>query len=130
MSSWDAYKIVLSVDSNIHLEFPESFHKKIQVLALISAESHFNTGVIGDDGRSLGLMQVQWKYHKNIPKDKLRLDTSTNIKTGIACLKAVNWDVQAYNAGVRGARHGRGKNHKKKVYNETRRIFQWLTNNK
>lgn len=80
------------------------------VIAMIYQESRFDDTVIGDNGRSYGLMQIQKRYHKD-RMTKLcctdLLDPTQNIKVGIdllAELKAQNdnifWVLMAYNGGV------------------------------
>lgn len=80
------------------------------VIAMIYQESRFDDTVIGDNGKSYGLMQIQKRYHKD-RMTKLGctdlLDPTQNIKVGIdllAELKTQNdnifWVLMAYNGGI------------------------------
>ena len=79
------------------------------VMAMIEKESNGNQYAIGDDGRSLGLMQIQPKYHINT---MIRLNSTDlfnaqdNIRVGVEILKglyerygSIDAAVVAYNAG-------------------------------
>lgn len=79
------------------------------VMAMIEKESNGNQYAIGDDGRSLGLMQIQPKHHI---ETMIRLnstdlfDAQENIKVGVEILKglyerygSIDAAVVAYNAG-------------------------------
>ena len=72
-------------------------------------ESQYNANAVGDSGRSLGLMQIQPKWHKG-RMDKLGcdnlLDARQNIMVGIDILLElfnkhddVAWVLMAYNGG-------------------------------
>ena len=80
------------------------------VIAMIYQESRFDDTIIGDNGRSYGLMQIQKRYHKD-RMIKLGctdlLDPTQNIRVGVdllAELKAQNndifWVLMAYNGGI------------------------------
>lgn len=82
------------------------------VIAMIERESQFDRYAIGDDGRSLGLMQVQPKEHINrmIQMGCTDLfDPIQNVKVGIAILgdlknqhNDIGWALTAYNSGSGG----------------------------
>lgn len=80
------------------------------VFAMIDHESDFNADATGDGGNSLGLMQIQPKWHK-ARMQKLNctdlLDPYQNVTVGIdyfaECLdkgKGVAWALMAYNGGA------------------------------
>lgn len=79
------------------------------VMAMIEKESNGNQYAIGDDGRSLGLMQIQPKHHIKtmIALNSTDLfDVQENIRVGVAILKNlhntygnINAAIVAYNAG-------------------------------
>lgn len=84
------------------------------VFALIWRESRFNPASIGDNGNSLGLMQIQERFHSGLMAefgcDDL-LDPYQNVTIGIAILAGhvnyyngnVEMGLMAYNAGKAGA---------------------------
>ena len=83
------------------------------VLAVIGQESNYNAGALGDDGNSIGLMQIQPQYHQQ-RMDRLGvtdlLDPYQNVTVGIDLLaelinenKGAEWAVTAYNAGAAAA---------------------------
>lgn len=79
------------------------------VYAIIEQESYFDSGKIGDDGASYGLMQVQPYWHE----DRMELfdchdllDPYQNVRVGIDYLaeliatgKSIDWVLMAYNGG-------------------------------
>lgn len=80
------------------------------VLAIIGQESNYNVHAIGDNGNSLGLMQIQPQYHQQ-RMDRLGvtdlLDPYQNVTVGIDLLaelmsekKGTEWAATAYNAGT------------------------------
>lgn len=80
------------------------------VLAIIGQESNYDAGAIGDDGESIGLMQIQAKHHKG-RMNRLEVtdlsDPYQNVTVGIDLLselmskeKGTEWAVTAYNAGA------------------------------
>ena len=79
------------------------------VVAMIQRESGFRESVVGDSGRSFGLMQIQKKWHsgrmEKLGCDDL-LDPYQNVTVGIDFLaeligsgKGVEWALMAYNGG-------------------------------
>lgn len=79
------------------------------ITAIIWKESEFNAGAIGDNGNSLGLMQVQPRWHSE-RMEKLSatdlLDPYQNIRVGIDYLVELysinddtEWVLMAYNGG-------------------------------
>lgn len=83
------------------------------VIAVIQKESNFHTDSIGDSGNSLGLMQIQPKWHQ-ARMDKLNcpdlLNPYHNVSVGIDYLadllgrgKSVEWVLMAYNSGPSNA---------------------------
>lgn len=80
------------------------------VVAIIGQESNYNAQAIGDGGNSIGLMQIQPRWHQ-ARMDKLGatdlLDPYQNTLVGVDLLaelisenKGTEWAVTAYNAGV------------------------------
>lgn len=80
------------------------------VLAIIGQESNYNVHAIGDNGNSLGLMQIQPQHHQQ-RMDRLGvtdlLDPYQNVAVGIDLLaeligenNGAEWAVTAYNAGA------------------------------
>lgn len=79
------------------------------VIAIIDKESDFRSHVIGDGGRSYGLMQIQARWHE----DRMKalgcmdlLDPYQNITVGLDYLaelfesgKSIEWVLMAYNGG-------------------------------
>lgn len=109
------YDVPLSEDLQMHL-FKECDGYSIApaiILAIIERESDFVVSVIGDNGDSLGLMQVQPKWHQET-MDKLGcdnlLDPYQNITVGVAIVAQLieensdlYWVLMAYNMGPREA---------------------------
>lgn len=79
------------------------------VIAMIHKESRYNPDAIGDGGNSLGLMQIQPKWHKERMKKlgvRSLLDPYNNVTVGIDILaelfstgKSTEWVLMAYNGG-------------------------------
>lgn len=79
------------------------------VLAIIGQESNYNAHAVGDSGNSLGLMQIQPRWHQGrmdrLGMDDL-LDPHQNVTVGIDLLAELiehggeKWAVMAYNAGA------------------------------
>ena len=79
------------------------------VLAIIGQESGYNPGLTGDGGNSIGLMQIQPKWH-SARMDKLGVtdlaDPYQNVTVGIDLLAELlasgseEWAITAYNAGT------------------------------
>lgn len=78
-------------------------------IGMIETESNFNASAVGDGGNSLGLMQIQPRWHQD-RMNKLGctnlLDPYQNVKVGIDYLaelmhkdKSVEWALMAYNGG-------------------------------
>lgn len=79
------------------------------IMAMCERESQYNASAIGDNGRSLGIMQIQPRWHKwrmdKLGCDNL-LDPQQNIIVGIDILlelysknEDVAWVLMAYNGG-------------------------------
>ena len=79
------------------------------VIAMIYRESSYNPALIGDNGKSFGLMQIQPKWHQ-WRMDKLNcpdlLNPYQNVTVGIDFLselfnrgKSLDWVLMAYNGG-------------------------------
>lgn len=109
LPEWEAEKIVLAVRT---FAPPE---RVSLVLACGAVESHFKPGEVGDDGRSLGIYQVQHQYHRNVSRVMLRWNTTTNTREAVQHLRAAGWSARVYNAGETGAKKGKGRSHEKKV---------------
>lgn len=89
------------------------------VLAMIAQESAGNPRAVGDNGKSFGLMQIQYPafLDANVPYqfDEIKTDPSRNIETGVKYLlwiwnflsdhnvestALLQWTIVAYNIGV------------------------------
>lgn len=79
------------------------------VIAIIEKESNYDASAVGDHGRSLGLMQIQFRWHTarmaSLGCDDL-LDPYQNVKVGIDILadlleegESIEWVLMAYNGG-------------------------------
>ena len=79
------------------------------VIAMIGKESAYNASVVGDRGRSIGLMQVQPRWHKD-RMERLGcldlLDPVGNVNVAVDYLaellrkgKGLEWALMAYNGG-------------------------------
>ena len=79
------------------------------VMAMIRKESTFDSGAIGDNGKSFGLMQIQKRFHLE-RMEKLGctdlLDPYQNVMVGIDCLaelisldRGLEWALMCYNGG-------------------------------
>lgn len=79
------------------------------VISIIEQESNYDPSVIGDDGKSTGLMQIQKKWHEE-RMDRLGctdlLNPFENVAVGIDYLgelkeenKSLYWVLMAYNGG-------------------------------
>ena len=82
------------------------------VLAIIGQESNYRTDAVGDNGNSLGLMQIQPRWHQSRMDDlgvTDLLDPYQNITVGIDLLAELietggtRWAIMAYNAGAETA---------------------------
>lgn len=80
------------------------------VFAIIGVESNFDVDAIGDDGESVGLMQIQQKHHQK-RMDKLGSNDLShpyhNVMVGCDYLAELlgrsddmNWVLTAYNGGI------------------------------
>lgn len=82
------------------------------VLAIIGQESNYRPDAVGDNGNSLGLMQIQPRWHQG-RMDRLGvtdlLDPYQNVTVGIDLLAdlidkgGTRWAIMAYNAGTETA---------------------------
>lgn len=83
------------------------------VIAMIERESRFTADVVGDNGNSYGLMQIQPRWHSD-RMERLGvtnlLDPIQNVTVGIDLLgelleqdKGLSWALTAYNAGTKRA---------------------------
>ena len=79
------------------------------VIAIIEKESNYDASAVGDYGRSLGLMQIQLRWHTarmaELGCDDL-LDARQNVCVGIDILadlleegESIEWVLMAYNGG-------------------------------
>lgn len=106
------YDVPLSADLQEHISgLCEDYGVDMPlVLAIIGQESNYRTDAVGDDGNSLGLMQIQPQHHQK-RMDKLGVtdltDPYQNVAVGIDLLaelmsenKGTEWVVTAYNAGA------------------------------
>ena len=88
------------------------------IIAMIDQESDFNPECVGDNGDSVGLMQVQQQWHQE-RMDKLGvtdlMNPLQNVAVGMDYLaelldegNGLEWALAAYNAGATGANNGIG----------------------
>lgn len=79
------------------------------VIAIIEKESNYDISAVGDHGRSLGLMQIQFRWHTarmaELGCDDL-LDARQNVCVGIDILadllwesESIEWVLMTYNGG-------------------------------
>lgn len=79
------------------------------VIAIIEKESNYDASAVGDNGRSLGLMQIQLRWHTarmaELGCDDL-MDARQNVCVGIDILadlledgESIEWVLMAYNGG-------------------------------
>lgn len=79
------------------------------IISMICRESVYNAGAVGDGGKSLGLMQIQPRWHKD-RMERLGcedlLDPYQNVVVGIDLMAellnkrgSVEWALMAYNGG-------------------------------
>ena len=106
------YDVPLSADLQEHISgLCEDYGVDMPlVLAIIGQESNYNADVVGDNGNSIGLMQIQPHHHQQ-RMDKLGVvdltDPYQNVTVGIDLLaeligenNGTEWAVIAYNAGA------------------------------
>lgn len=88
------------------------------IMAMIDQESDFRADCIGDNGDSVGLMQIQAQWHRE-RMDKLGvtdlMNPLQNVAVGMDYLadliakgNGLEWALAAYNAGTNGANNGVG----------------------
>lgn len=112
------YDVPLDEDLQIYLvNLCEEHHiEPTIILAMIDRESKFQADIIGDNGNSFGLLQIQPRWHSG-RMDKLGvtdlLDPYQNIAVGVDYLAEliekygdVEMALVAYNAGPTGAYNG------------------------
>ena len=99
------------------------------IRSIIKVESSHKTTAVSNDGHDLGLMQIRYKYHKYIKRNKL-FDTCSNISLGTLILKESKdrckhtkdyTYVVCYNVGIKGGnniKNPRKFNYYKKVMEE------------
>lgn len=108
------YDVPLSADLQEHIrQLCDDYGVDMPlVLAIIGQESNYQTDAVGDDGNSIGLMQIQPRWHQG-RMDRLGvtdlLDPYQNITVGIDLLAELiemggtRWAIMAYNAGAETA---------------------------
>lgn len=105
------YDVPLESDLQLHIkELCDSYGIDMPlVLAVIGQESGYDPAAVGDNGNSIGLMQIQPMHHRQ-RMDRLGitdlLDPYQNVTIGIDLLAElineendIEWAVTAYNAG-------------------------------
>lgn len=115
MEKVKAYDVPLEKDLQEHIQaLCEIYEVDMPlVLAIIGQESNYNPAMVGDNGNSIGLMQIQPKYHEarmeRLSAVNLK-DPYQNATVGIDYLsellkkeKGEEWAVTAYNAGPTAA---------------------------
>lgn len=108
------YDVPLSADLQEHIrQLCDDYGVDMPlVLAIIGQESNYQTDAVGDDGNSIGLMQIQPRWHQG-RMDRLGvtdlLDPYQNVTVGIDLLAdlidkgGTRWAIMAYNAGTETA---------------------------
>lgn len=112
------YDVPLEDDLQVYIAtLCEEHHIEPEVvIGLIEKESTFNASAEGDNGNSLGLMQIQPRWHRErmerLECDNL-LDPYQNVKVGVDILAELIEDygdleraLMVYNAGAAGAYNG------------------------
>lgn len=108
------YDVPLSADLQEHIKgLCEDYGVDMPlVLAIIGQESNYRPDAAGDNGNSLGLMQIQPKWHQARMDDlgvTDLLDPYQNVTVGIDLLAdliekgGTRWAIIAYNAGAETA---------------------------
>lgn len=115
------WAVPLAEDLQLHIaDLCEEYHIQPElVLAVIEQESQYKPEAIGDSGNSLGLMQIQPRWHgermQKLGCDDL-LDPYQNVTVGVDILAeklakgSTEWALMAYNGGNQyaDAMQGRG----------------------
>ena len=110
------YDVPLSAELQLHIIHASEAHRidPAVVVAVIWKESTYNAGAVGDSGNSLGLMQIQPRWHGE-RMDRLScpdlLDPFQNVTVGVDILAGlidyydgdISMALMAYNAGAAGA---------------------------
>lgn len=110
------YDVPLSEELQLHIIQTSEAHNidPAVIIAVAWKESTYNADAVGDGGNSLGLMQIQPRWHKE-RMDRLNcqdlLDPFQNVTVGVDILAGLldNYDgdismaLMAYNAGSTGA---------------------------
>lgn len=106
----ELWAVPLEEDLQLHIaDLCEEYHIQPElVLAVIGKESQYNPEAIGDSGNSLGLMQIQPRWHgkrmQQLGCDDL-LDPYQNVTVGVDILAekldkgSTEWALMAYNGG-------------------------------
>lgn len=106
----ELWAVPLEEDLQLHIaDLCEEYHIQPElVLAVIGKESQYNPEAIGDSGNSLGLMQIQPRWHskrmQQLGCDDL-LDPYQNVVVGVDILAeklakgSTEWALMAYNGG-------------------------------
>lgn len=104
------WAVPLEEELQLHIaDLCEGYHIQPElVLAVIEQESQYNPEAIGDSGNSLGLMQIQPRWHskrmQQLGCDDL-LDPYQNVTVGVDILAeklakgSTEWALMAYNGG-------------------------------
>ena len=117
----ELWAVPLEEDLQLHIaDLCEEYHIQPElVLAVIEQESQYKPEAIGDSGNSLGLMQIQPRWHsermQQLGCDDL-LDPYQNVTVGVDILAeklakgSTTWALMAYNGGNQyaDAMQGRG----------------------
>lgn len=118
----ERWEVPLEEELQLHIaDLCEEYHIQPElVLAVIEQESQYNPEAIGDSGNSLGLMQIQPRWHsermQQLGCDDL-LDPYQNVIVGVDILAeklakgSTTWALMAYNGGNQyaDALQGRGE---------------------
>lgn len=105
------FNVDLSEDVQLHIiHLCEERHiDPAVIIAMIERESGFQTDVVGDNGQSFGLMQIQprWHYQRMLDLGCTDLlDPIQNVTVGIDLLaellenRGIEWALTAYNSGT------------------------------
>ena len=123
--------LVLALASKVGAEY-----KVPELPALVYVESLAGEHLVGDDGASFGLGHMRLSTAKDVLRDHpklwpgehqdpeiiIRLLQDPEWSARLAAQRVKDVGLRAYNAGVEGAKKGRGKKYPKKIQNAQEQV--------
>ena len=111
---FNPYEVPLSEDLQLYIyELSERYSVPMElIIAVIAQESNYDAGAIGDNGNSVGLMQVQYHQHVDRITEFNVTDLTNpyeNVLVGVDYLAecigkgGLEWGLMAYNGGFNHA---------------------------